>query len=67
MQPAAHTREGSGLSIPLLWISMKVEEPTDDWPARVPASPEVVALATELVQKFSECFWFRHPEARIRY
>ncbi len=46
---------------------MKVEEPAACYPARVPASPEVVALATELVRKFSECFWFRHPEARVRY
>ncbi len=46
---------------------MKVEDPAASYPARVPASPEVVALATELVRKFSECFWFRHPEARVRY
>lgn len=46
---------------------MKVEEPAGDDPVRVPASPEVVALATELVRKFSECFWFRHPEASVRY
>ena len=24
-------------------------------------------MATELVQKFSECFWFWHPEAKVRY
>ncbi len=41
---------------------MTVEEPS----ARVPASPEVVAFAGELVRKFSECFWFWHPGARIR-
>jgi hypothetical protein len=46
---------------------MKVEEPAGDYPVRVPASPEVVAMATELVRKFSECFWFWHPEARVRY
>lgn len=46
---------------------MKVEEPAGDYPVRVPASREVVALATELVRKFSECFWFRHPEASVRY
>ena len=46
---------------------MKVEEPAASFPARVPASPEVVALASELVRKFSECFWFRHPEAKVRY
>jgi hypothetical protein len=46
---------------------MKVEEPAASFPARVPASPEVVALATDLIRKFSECFWFRHPEAKIRY
>lgn len=46
---------------------MKVEEPAASFAARVPASPEVVALATELVRQFSECFWFWHPEASIRY
>jgi len=46
---------------------MTVEEPSASDPARVPASPEVVALATDLVRQFSECFWFRHPEARVRY
>jgi len=45
---------------------MIVEEPAASFPARVPASPEVLALATELVRKFSECFWFWHPEARVR-
>jgi len=46
---------------------MTVEEPSASDPARVPASPEVVALATDLVRQFSECFWFWHPEARVRY
>ena len=46
---------------------MNVEEPATGYPARVPAPPEVVALADELVRKFSECFWFWHPDARIRY
>ena len=34
---------------------------------RVPAPPEAVAMATELVRKFAECFWFRHSEAQVRY
>jgi hypothetical protein len=38
-----------------------------DFPDRVPASPEVVAHALELVRTFSECFWFRHPEATVRF
>jgi len=46
---------------------MKVEEAHAPYPARVPASPEVVALANELVRQFPGCFWFRHPEAQIRY
>lgn len=46
---------------------MNVEEPSGVHPARVPASPEVVALATELVRKFPGCFWFWHPEAKVRY
>lgn len=46
---------------------MKVEESSAGYPVRVSASPEVVALATDLIRKFSECFWFRHPEARVQY
>lgn len=37
-------------------------------PPRIPAPPELVARAEALVKKFScECFWFRHPDARVRY
>ena len=36
-------------------------------PVRVPACPEVAARAMELVQTFSECFWFRHPDATVRF
>jgi hypothetical protein len=28
---------------------------------------EVVARAEEQVRAFPECFWFRHPDARIRH
>lgn len=38
-----------------------------DVPGRVPASAEVAARAQELVRTFSECFWFRHPEATVRF
>lgn len=38
-----------------------------DYPERVPASPEVVARALELVRTFSECFWFWHPDATVRF
>ena len=38
-----------------------------DFPERVLASPEVVARALELVRTFSECFWFRHPEATVHF
>jgi hypothetical protein len=41
--------------------------PGTDFPERVPASPEVVARALEFVRTFSECFWFRHPEATVRF
>lgn len=34
---------------------------------RVPAPPELVARAEALVQEFPLCFWFRHPEAMVRY
>jgi hypothetical protein len=37
-------------------------------PPRIPAPPELIARAEALVKKFElKCFWFRHPEARVRY
>ncbi len=32
-----------------------------------PASLELCARAAALVRGHPECFWFRHPEARIRH
>ena len=46
---------------------MKVEEPIAESSARVPVAPEVAARAMELVRQFAECFWFRNPEAMVRY
>jgi hypothetical protein len=31
-----------------------------------PAPSELCERAAELVRSYPECFWFRHPEARIR-
>lgn len=37
-------------------------------PPRIPAPPELVARAEALVSKFDlQCFWFRHPEARVKF
>jgi len=36
-------------------------------PPPTPAPPEVVERAAALVRNHPECFWFRHPEARIRH
>jgi hypothetical protein len=37
-------------------------------PPRIPAPPDLVARAEALVKKYdSRCFWFRHPEARVKY
>ena len=38
-----------------------------EMPPPSPAPPELVERAAALVRSFPECFWFRHPEARIRY
>ena len=38
-----------------------------EFPPPTPAPPELVERASALVQTHPECFWFRHPEARIRY
>ena len=39
----------------------------EEFPPPTPAPPELVERASALVKKHSGCFWFRHPEARIRY
>jgi len=33
----------------------------------IPAPPELVARAADLVKRYPECFWFWHSEARIRH
>lgn len=35
--------------------------------APVPAPPELVERANDLVRRFPECFWFRHPDARMEH
>jgi hypothetical protein len=44
-----------------------VQDELHDAPPPIPAPPELVARASALVRSFPECFWFRHPEARIYY
>lgn len=35
---------------------------------RIPAPPALVARAEALVKKFRcECFWFWHPDAKVKY
>jgi len=34
-------------------------------PARIPASPEAVALARELVARYPQCFWYWRPGAKV--
>lgn len=37
-------------------------------PPRIPAPPELVARAEALVKKYDlQCFWFRHPEAQVKF
>ena len=36
-------------------------------PAMAPAPSELAAQADALVKDHPECFWFWHPDARIRY
>ncbi len=38
-----------------------------DYPAPTPAPAELIEQAWALVRQHPECFWFRHPEARIRH
>lgn len=36
-------------------------------PERIPAPPDLAEKAEELVIAFPSCFWFRHPDARVRF
>lgn len=38
-----------------------------EMPPPTQAPPELVERAAALVRSHPECFWFRHPEARIRH
>jgi hypothetical protein len=38
-----------------------------EWPPSTPAPPELCERAMTLVRSHPECFWFRHPAARIRH
>jgi hypothetical protein len=38
-----------------------------EYPPPTPAPQELVKRAATLVKNHPECFWFRHPDARIRY
>ena len=44
-----------------------MDTPTDMVEAPpVPAPPELIERAETLVKKYnSQCFWFRHPDARV--
>jgi hypothetical protein len=44
-----------------------VPDELHEMPLATPAPAELVQRATALVQEHPECFWFRHPEARIRF
>jgi hypothetical protein len=42
-------------------------EALHDFPTPTPAPPELIERAWSLVRQHPECFWFRHPAARIRH
>lgn len=44
-----------------------VPEELHELPPPAPAPPDLIAHAAELVRTYPECFWFWHPEARIRH
>lgn len=46
-----------------------IDSPTieTEFPPSTPATADLIERAASLVQAHPECFWFRHPEARIRH
>ena len=53
----------------MAYISTEMRTAVDlSEPPRIPAPPELIARAEALVRKYEiDCFWFRHPEAKVRY
>lgn len=42
--------------------------PENTYLDQTPAPPELIARAEALVREYDvHCFWFRHPEARVRF
>jgi hypothetical protein len=54
-------------AIYVVFMAAMPETTHDIFPTPTPAPPELIRRATELVNAFHGCFWFRHPEAEIRY
>ena len=51
----------------IYFTAMRDEMTLEELP-RIPAPPELVARAEALVKKYEvECFWFWHPDARVKY
>lgn len=48
-------------------VMASISEQLNDTSGRIPAPPELVERATDLVRQFPGCFWFRHPNARVMY
>src|SRR5260370_27527791 len=44
-----------------------IQTQIEEFAPPTPAPPALLERATALVKDHLECFWFRHPEARIRY
>ena len=44
-----------------------VPEQSNEVATAVAAPPALIERASELIRAHPECFWFRHPEARIRH
>ncbi|NOS69709.1 MAG: hypothetical protein HOP33_07250 [Verrucomicrobia bacterium] len=51
------------------YVGFMAAEPDQlhELPSPTPAPAELCARAASLVRSHPECFWFRHPEARIRH
>lgn len=51
-----------------MWHGSSAMTPEDTNLDRTPAPPELITRAEALVREYGvHCFWFRHPEARVRF
>lgn len=59
-------RQGKRATLPTMSALPKTLWPDDEETEHEPVSAEALRHAQEAVEKFPGCFWFWHPDARVK-